>query len=59
MFCCKILSAYSKASDIQARNLHKFLSKFLHSCVDEQYPSIVMATLNHRNLLENLGKIIA
>ena len=45
-------------SDTRARNLHKFLSKFLHLCVDEHYSSKMTSTYNHENLLENLRKFI-
>ena len=35
-----------KADDTWARNLHKLFSKFLHLCVDEQYPSNMTSTHN-------------
>ena len=47
------------AGDTPARNLSKFLSKFLHLCVGEQYPSNITSTRNHRKLLENLREFLA
>ena len=49
----------SKAGDTQARNLRKFSSQFLHSCVGKQYLRNMESIHNHRNLLENLCKFIA
>ena len=48
-----------KASDTRARNLREFSSKFLHSWVDEQYPSNMISKHYHKNLLKNLRKFNA
>ena len=49
----------TKTGDTQAINLRKLSIEFLHSCLDEQYPSNMTSTHNHRNLLESLRKFIA
>ena len=43
----------------QARNLRKFSSKFLHSCVDEQCPSNMTSTRNiiYEKLARKLAKV--
>ena len=48
-----------KVYDTRARNLNKLSSKFLHSFVDEQYPSNMTSGHNHRNLRKNIRKFIA
>ena len=40
------------------KKLRKFLNKFLHLYVDEQYSNNVTSTHNRRNLLENLRKFL-
>ena len=52
-------NCFPKSGDTRARNLRKFSIKFLHLCVDVQYPSNTTSTYKRRNLLKNLRMFIA
>ena len=41
------------------KKLAQVFEQVLHSCVDEQYPSNMTSTHNHKNLSEYLRKFIA
>ena len=47
-----------KVGDARTRNLRKFPDKFLHLCVDKQYPNNMTSSFKNRNLRENLRKFI-